>query len=80
MYMGAKKGASKEDIILLDENLFHLSKQISKDLGKDIGYIAGAGAAGGTAAGILAFLNGRLQNGIFLIIRCTIYRKICTKS
>ena len=59
-----QKGATKEDVLKLDEGLKHLDSIIKKDLKKDISLIEGAGAAGGIGASILAFSNGILKKGI----------------
>ena len=40
---------------------------IHNDLGKDIAEIPGAGAAGGLGAGAVAFLGGRLAEGVNII-------------
>ena len=65
---GPQKGGSREDIELLDKNLFHLSEMIKKHMGQDISNIKGAGAAGGLGGGVLAFLNGRLESGVERIL------------
>lgn len=64
----AQKGASKEEIKLLDEGLEHLSNIINKDLNKDISNIPGAGAAGGLGGGLLAFSNATMKSGINAIL------------
>ncbi|MDO1512171.1 glycerate kinase [Maribacter confluentis] len=65
---GKQKGGSKSDLELLDANLVQYAKIIKRDVHKDIENVPGAGAAGGTGAAILAFLNGKLVNGIGLIL------------
>lgn len=64
----AQKGASKEEIKLLDDGLRHLSNIINKDLNKDISNIPGAGAAGGLGGGLLAFANAKIKSGIDAIL------------
>ena len=64
----AQKGASKEEIKLLDEGLVELSNIINKDLNKDISNIPGAGAAGGLGGGLLAFSNAEIRSGIDAIL------------
>ncbi|XKM13459.1 glycerate kinase [Orbaceae bacterium ac157xtp] len=64
---GPQKGATEEDIKLLDKNLKHFAAIIKKDLNLDIEHIAGTGAAGGMGAALLAFLNANLRPGIDII-------------
>lgn len=64
---GPQKGASEEEVTLLDEGLQHISKLFKQQLAKDIENIKGAGAAGGMGAGSLVFLNTKLQSGINLV-------------
>jgi len=64
---GPQKGATPDDVKTLDENLSHLADLIQRDLHKDVRDIPGAGAAGGMGAGCMAFLNGRLEEGIKLV-------------
>lgn len=59
-----QKGASKEEIKELDDNLRHLSQVINKDLNKDISLVPGSGAAGGLGAGLLAFAHAKIVSGI----------------
>ena len=59
-----QKGASKDEVILLDEGLKHLSNIIEKDLNKNIKDIPGAGAAGGLGGGLIAFANAKIVSGI----------------
>lgn len=65
---GPQKGASPEEIILLDDCLRHFSCLIERDLGKQVAEIPGAGAAGGMGAGLMAFLDARIEKGINVII------------
>ena len=69
MVYGEQKGGSKKDLQILDTNLAHYAHCIEIMLGIDIDQIPGAGAAGGTGAGLMAFLKGKLVNGIELILR-----------
>ena len=65
---GPQKGASEEQIVILDKNLHHYSNIIKKTNGKDIEFYPGAGAAGGLGAALLAFLDAELTRGVDLII------------
>lgn len=68
---GPQKGATKEMIKILDDNLKHYSYIIKNQLGKDILNEPGGGAAGGLGAGLMAFLGGTLKKGIDLVIEYT---------
>lgn len=65
---GPQKGASAEMIEELDRCLAHYGKYIWEQLGIEVRSVAGAGAAGGLGAGILAFLNGKLDSGVQLVL------------
>lgn len=65
---GPQKGATKEMIGILDDNLRHYADIIKKQFGKDVLDVPGAGAAGGLGAGLMAFLNGSLKKGIEMVI------------
>ena len=64
---GAQKGASKEDIELLDKGLESMAKIINAVFNVDAQSIKGAGAAGGMGIASKVFLNGNLEPGIQLI-------------
>lgn len=65
---GPQKGATREMIEILDQNLSHYAEVIKEQLGKDIISKAGAGAAGGLGAGLMAFLDVKLKSGIEMVI------------
>tara|TARA_R110002049_G_scaffold9962_2_gene49672 strand:- start:46821 stop:47960 length:1140 start_codon:yes stop_codon:yes gene_type:complete len=65
---GAQKGGSPEHLKMLDKNLAHFADVIKSDLNIDIANVPGAGAAGGTGAALMAFMNGKLEQGIGLIL------------
>ncbi|PYZ92320.1 glycerate kinase [Salipaludibacillus keqinensis] len=60
---GPQKGATKQDIHVLDEALAHYAYLIKTQLGKDVESVPGAGAAGGLGAGFLAFMPATLESG-----------------
>ena len=64
---GPQKGASKEEVALLDEGLQNLAQVILKEFGKDVQNIPGSGAAGGMGGGSVVFLGATLTSGIDLI-------------
>jgi glycerate kinase len=65
---GPQKGASPEQVELLDAGLDRLADLIERDLGKKVRDLAGAGAAGGLGAGLVAFCNASLRPGAELVL------------
>ena len=63
-----QKGADASMVKDLDENLKALDQKIREELGKEVASIPGAGAAGALGAGVVAFLGGKLQPGIQVIL------------
>lgn len=66
---GKQKGADKEMMEFLDNNLKHYSEVTKNTIGKDFSMESGAGAAGGLGFGLMAFLNANLKKGIDLVIK-----------
>lgn len=64
---GPQKGASPEDVALLDRCLGHFAAVAHRDLGLDVRDVPGAGAAGGLGAGLVAFLGAKLRPGFELV-------------
>lgn len=65
---GPQKGATPEDVALLDAALDRFAAVVKRDLGRDIRDTPGAGAAGGLGAGLLAFLDAQMRRGIHLVL------------
>ena len=65
---GPQKGATPEQIELLDAGLANLAQVIEADLGIDVRDLPGAGAAGGLGAGLCAFLGAELRRGVDLVL------------
>ncbi len=63
-----QKGASPEDVEVLDAGLKHMAAVIRRDLGVDVSELPGAGAAGGLGAGLVAFCGGRLLPGAEFVL------------
>ncbi len=63
-----QKGASPEDVRLLDRALGHYAAVLHRDLGIDVREAAGAGAGGGTGAGLLALLGAHLRRGVDVVM------------
>lgn len=66
---GPQKGATEDMIKVLDQNLKHYADVIQEQCHKDVVNMPGAGAAGGLGAGLVAFLDGKLEKGIELVIK-----------
>ncbi len=73
---GPQKGASPDQVRMLDQGLSNLARVIQKDLEKDIDGIEGAGAAGGLGGGMKAFFNAELTPGIDLVLNLINFKKI----
>jgi glycerate kinase len=65
---GPQKGATSEDVVVLDRALAHLASVCHRDLGVDLSREPGAGAAGGLAFGLLAFCGARIRPGVDVVI------------
>jgi len=65
---GPQKGASDEDVAVLDAALERYAEILRRDIGIEVADLPGAGAAGGLGAGALAFLGARLTSGIGLLL------------
>jgi glycerate 2-kinase len=72
---GPQKGASEEDIRVLDAALARYAEVVARDLGKEVRNIPGAGAAGGLGAGLMAFLDAKLQSGIEIVLDAMRFRE-----
>jgi len=71
---GPQKGATPEQIIILDKGLRHFSVKLQECFGKDFSDIPGSGAAGGLGAGCVAFLGATLKSGIEAILNICDFR------
>ncbi len=65
---GPQKGATPEQVKVLDANLAHLAGIIEHDLGKRVAHLPGSGAAGGLGAGLVAFLDAKLRPGVEIVL------------
>lgn len=63
-----QKGASAEEVQLLDQALSHFADVAAQTLGRDLQNTPGSGAAGGLGFGLLAFLNAQLVPGIDTVL------------
>lgn len=67
---GPQKGATPEQVRLLDEALAHYADKIEACLGRAFRHAPGAGAAGGLGFALLC-IGGRIQSGARLIIHAS---------
>lgn len=65
---GPQKGASPEQVKLLDSSLAHFAGVVKRQLGIDAAGNPGAGAAGGLGFGLMAFAGAEMRSGIDAIL------------
>lgn len=65
---GPQKGATEEDVEILEERLRGYALKILKDTGIDVSDMAGAGAAGGLGGAFRAYLGAELKRGVDLVL------------
>jgi glycerate kinase len=65
---GPQKGASGEQLALLDRGLAHLAELLRRDLEMDIEELPGSGAAGGLGGGLVAFTGATICSGIETVL------------
>jgi len=68
---GPQKGATPEEVKMLDQALHQYGMLIESTLGLDVLSIPGGGAAGGLGAGLVAFCGARLMRGIDVVLDAT---------
>ncbi|MEA2476739.1 MAG: glycerate 2-kinase [Actinomycetota bacterium] len=64
---GPQKGASLDEIAILEEGLERLAHVVDTKLGVDVATIAHGGAGGGMGAGLSAFFGARLTSGFEIV-------------
>ena len=72
---GPQKGATAEDVRVLDEALRHYRDVLQQTFGLDVQELPGSGAAGGLGAGLVAFCRARLMRGIDVVLDATGFDK-----
>ena len=68
---GPQKGASSEQVAILEEGLTRFATVVKRDLRVDVRDLPGGGAAGGLAAGLVAFLCARIVSGFEMVAELT---------
>ena len=64
---GPQKGASADDVVVLDRALAHMAAVVARDIGVDLRDEPGAGAAGGLGFGLMAFLGAHVRPGVDVV-------------
>ena len=59
-----QKGASAEDVELLEQRMEKVAKQILAETGVDVSGIPGAGAAGGLGGAFIAYAGAKIVPGV----------------
>jgi glycerate 2-kinase len=65
---GPQKGASVQDVSLLDEGLENLANVVMRQTGVDLQAIPGTGAAGGMVVPFLIFTNAQVKRGLDVVL------------
>lgn len=66
---GAQKGADKEMMKVLDENLQHYGQILESTFNMNVIDVLGAGAAGGMGAAFISVIKAKLERGIDIVVR-----------
>jgi glycerate kinase len=77
---GPQKGATDEQVIVLEQGLSNFASIILKQFKLDVANLKHGGAAGGTASGLFALLNARLVDGIDYFLEVTGFDKQIDKA
>jgi glycerate 2-kinase len=64
---GPQKGATRDQLELLEQSLTHLADTVTKDLGCDFRNEPGAGAAGGLGFGLMSFCDAKVRSGFEVV-------------
>jgi glycerate 2-kinase len=75
-----QKGASREDVVLLEEGLCHFLDLIERKRGEPVRDVPGTGAAGGLGAGLLAFCGATIRPGIDIVLDMIRYDRQMTET
>ncbi len=68
MVYAPQKGATLEQLPVLERNMCRIIDVIEKDLNHSVRNTPGAGAAGGLGAGLLSFANATLKPGVQIVL------------
>ncbi len=73
---GPQKGATAEQVKLLDRNLNQYARLLKSKLGLDVNGIKGGGAAGGLGVSLIAYANARILPGIQVVLETVRFDEI----
>ena len=65
---GPQKGATPAMVEELDAALQNFATVVERDVGASVAVVPGSGAAGGLGGGLIAFLGGRLERGVDIVL------------
>lgn len=65
---GPQKGAGPHEIRILEAGLRHFFTKVREQMGVDVLDTPGGGSAGAFGAGLMAFLDGKIESGVDLIL------------
>jgi glycerate kinase len=68
---GPQKGATPDEVALLDRALVRFAGVVRRDTGVDVEGLPGAGAAGGIGASLTAFLGATFRSGLDAVMDAT---------
>jgi glycerate kinase len=77
---GPQKGATAEQIEILESGLARLADIIARDLGRDFRDTSGAGAAGGLGFGLMSFCGAQIRSGFEVVADYIGLRKAIAKA
>ncbi|MDI3319474.1 glycerate kinase [Pinibacter soli] len=77
---GPQKGASSNDIAVLEKGLTIFKEVTERQKGVDMGKLVHGGTAGGAAAGLCAWLDAKLVNGTEYFLELTGFNKVLKSS
>lgn len=66
-----QKGASPEQVVVLEAGLKHLARLFKVEFGRDVNDLPGAGGGGGFGGGAVAFFNATLRRGTEVVFEYT---------
>lgn len=76
----SQKGATPEDVELLERGLARLAEVTARSLGRRLENNPGAGAAGGLGFGLMAFLGARMEPGIEVVMEAVGFQRLLVSS
>ncbi|MGH2787446.1 MAG: glycerate kinase [Actinomycetota bacterium] len=75
-----QKGATEDDVALLEEGLSTLAMRIEADIGIAVADLAGGGGAGGIGAGLVAFFGADLRPGFEVVAEAIGLRRLLSAA